>query len=298
MEFNKKEYLNSFIGEDGIDIFNPIACIKATLPKKFYKFYPLENENDDRTLKTLSEGKAWFGNISTMNDPFEFEKLNILEEELLEDIKKMEGRTEYQEIYEMLKERKLELLEVYNKLLNDVIKKGLEIFCVSKNFSTNNSMWAYYANNHKGFILKFELLEKKLESLQNLKPVLYEEKLSKQSYLFMKKLKEVYCELLVEKNSKEFNQKFFGMTQLIYFFCSCKDKSWENEEEYRFFKFSTADKGELVNFFDANLKLVSIYGGINISEKNVEKLKSIANKLGVDFKTTKISNKEYKIEES
>lgn len=134
MEFNKKEYLNSFIGEDGIDIFNPIAYIKATLPKKFYKFYPLENENDDRTLKTLSEGKVWFGNISTMNDPFDFEKLNILEEELLEDIKKMEGRTEYQEIYEMLKERKLELLEVYNKLLNDVIKKGLEIFCVSKIF--------------------------------------------------------------------------------------------------------------------------------------------------------------------
>ena len=215
MEFNKKEYLNSFIGEDGIDIFNPIAYIKATLPKKFYKFYPLENENDDRTLKTLSEGKVWFGNISTMNDPFEF-----------------------------------------------------------------------------------VLLEKKLESLQNLKPVLYEEKLSKQSYLFMKKLIEVYCELLVEKNSKEFNQKFFGMTQFIYFFCSCKDKSWENEEEYRFFKFSTADKGELVNFFDANLKLVSIYGGVNISEKNAEKLKSIANKLGVEFKTTKISNKEYKIEES
>ena len=304
MDFNEKEYLNSFKGKDGINIDGSITYIKNTLPEKFYKFYSLETENDDRTFKTLSEAKVWFGKANTMNDPFEFESLGISEEKLLEEIKQMpllkrfEGTVQYQEIYEMERKRRLENLEFYNKYLDEVFRKKLEIFCVSKNVLTNNSMWAYYTNNHKGFVLEFELLGKNNNDLSNLKPVLYEDKLYKLSYSFIEEIFKIGLELFTEENIKKPKRKMSGFLQFIYILCSCKDKSWINEQEYRFFKISGAEKGELISFVDANLKLTAIYCGVNISAENKEKLRFIASNLGVKFKTMKASNKEYKFEES
>lgn len=303
MNFNEKEYLNSFKGENGINIEGSITYIKNTLPEKFYKFYSLETENDDRTFKTLSEAKVWFGKANTMNDPFEFKNLCISEEKLLADIKKMpilknlEGTPKYKEIYEMEVKRRLKQLELYNKFLDEVFKQKLEIFCVSKNVLTNISMWAHYTNNHQGFVLEFELLEKNNKSLFNLKPVLYEDNLCKLSYSFIEKLMEIGLESLTVEDMKESKCKMCGMLQFIFILCSCKDKSWTSEEEYRFFKTSDADKGELISFADANLKLTAIYSGVNISIENKEKLKYIANCLGVAFKEMKTSNNEYKFEE-
>ena len=303
MDFNEKEYLNSFKEEDGINIDGSITYIKNTLPEKFYKFYSLETENDDRTFKTLSEAKVWFGKANTMNDPFEFKNLCISEEKLLNYNKKMtslkefEETSQYQEIYEKERKRRLEKLEFYNKYLDEVFKQKLEIFCVSKNVLTNISMWAYYTNNHKGFVLEFDLLEKNNKDLSNLKPVLYEDKLYKLSYTFIEEIFKVGLELFTEEDTKKTNRKMSGILQFIYILCSCKDKSWINEQEYRFFKISDADKGELISFVDANLKLTAIYSGVNISGENKEKLKRIASCLGVDFKEMKTSNNEYKFEE-
>lgn len=122
------------------------------VPSILYKFYPLLDEYDKRNkrenighkeknssrLTNLENQELWFSRYDEFNDPFEFKSLYLDESVLSGD--------------------KISASDVENSLSN--LRESRLVCCFSKYVYLNLPLWAYYANNHHGYCVRFEVESK------------------------------------------------------------------------------------------------------------------------------------------
>jgi len=129
-----------------------------------YKYYPY----NEYLLEMLITKKAWFSKPEIFNDPFDcylnFEKNIPLDkyEKCLKWQLKREGRSQKQienDIGKLIShdgiinEEAKNIIDKISESTLDVIK-NIGVYCLSE-VNTNSTMWAHYADNHRGLCLGF-----------------------------------------------------------------------------------------------------------------------------------------------
>ena len=203
-----------------------------------------------------------FSNPNSFNDPFDCDiDLLIFDfsdccQEINDDITKAKSiliAKHGDAIKKQIEDIPINKLEEYYKRSQlDKISRS-SVCCFSKEYK-NTSLWAHYADNHKGICLIFDLLEEhpfiEYDSYRFAQgPVDYE------NYNPVNYLKS----------------KMEGISRLFF----TKSKDWKYESEYRF------QILEESGFFKFNKNfLKGVIFGLRVPDEKISKFKSICNKLG------------------
>ena len=116
----------------------------ACVPKYIYKFIPLYDESwcnyqdeNDKRLKSLETQTIWASKKEKLNDPYEFHSISYDETRI-----KNAGWK----------------LETIKKCI-DLFSSSLLISCFSNADNARIPLWAHYSNGHKGFCIKYEVVD-------------------------------------------------------------------------------------------------------------------------------------------
>lgn len=156
-----------------------IAVEVGEVPRYLYKYCTV-----DSALEFLGNHSVWFATFDQFNDPFDC-AMQISEQYTKDD-------------WENLLTSQGVDTETKNKIINDVmanpsegariiresiegIKKQIGILCLSDRYD-NLSLWAYYANQHRGVCLEFDMLAD-LETFSMPKKVSYDNTFPMINYL-------------------------------------------------------------------------------------------------------------------
>lgn len=239
----------------------------SEIPDKLYKYVALETNKDKEIFETLSNSSIWFNCINSFNDPFEHKGMILDKNELAtrglnaEMIKQCEG-----------------ILSM----------DSIEISCFTSCGYDNLPMWAYYANNSKGYCIEYEVIKR-----DAVYKVMYKPK--------REDVTEVLCGILryapsAQDGSVEAKRYADSLIKILMQNAYIKDLSWKHENEYRIAMPIRKDAGERIHTNEVGLRIRSIIAGINCSEKNIIKLADISNKLGyVDFYRLVQNDEDYSI---
>ncbi len=222
-EFEKaQKYKNSFI------------------PNKLYKYYSLDDrkEVNEKKLSCLEENKIFLSDFNSFNDPFE-------------------GR------YFMFDYKKLQEYGLQKENVQDILsalQKNLKVSCFTNTNEQNMPMWAYYANNHQGYCVEYELDE---EQKKLIFPVLYENERRSGDWTIVSLLDSVRN---IKDKDKIKDDGFYFYLQILVLANTVKHSSWFHEKEFRIMS-------PLDNFFYANPR--KIYIGKDCEQKYKNKLVEI-----------------------
>lgn len=298
---------------------------KYVCPPKIYKYTPLAG------LKATLEHRSFkLSRPSDFNDPIDMylqETIGQNMEEFLEDLKKefhdylvngikdkpshnprysgilnfmhqaidRASEDQKQELREELLNTPIEQMYNFDRLrkTNAEVTSAINmafsfdaVFC-STTDSNNLLMWAHYADHHRGAVIEYTPnLEKDSVFLAS-KPVQY----SKERPLPYKDAAAMVGGL--EKNPSETVQDI--IERLVY----TKSEEWAYEKEYRLFvPFMLRPEQEFATLRFYPEELTSIYFGCRTSEKDMEEIKALAQKinLSVRFYRAVIMPKAYGVE--
>ncbi|MBQ8909126.1 MAG: DUF2971 domain-containing protein [Clostridia bacterium] len=274
-------------------------------PTKLYKFFNLKQNKRE----TLINKNIYFSTANSFNDPYDcyigidenkfyyYAFLNYLKDskqsDILQDFLKnnplyIESETILNQVQIYVLENKhlhksLETIEkkvhqLYLCYIHEIekLKSNIYVCCFSEEKPCSSiSMWAYYADNHKGYCAEFDLsgyvhaFNKKERNDELAK--LYFEHLYKVRYV--DKLVNVNIEKLLRIGPENISNNAY-MKALLIKAAQTKQSSWAKEKEWRiiFFKeefesLKTTIKNELKFPF-----LNSIYFGVQISKYMSNKL--------------------------
>lgn len=227
---------------------------RSIMSKTIYKFYPIlsddgSHSDDQRTFATLKNNQIWCSKLSGFNDPFEGVGyyLNDLDEE-------MEHRW----------------------------SECFRVACFTENAASNISMWAYYANNHKGFCVEYAV-----KNNQYLYDVNYIEFRESQVPIFMDAVHKKFLGQPTEKEEVLIFEKYLT-----------KHVSWSNEKEYRII-YATEEfdeKGRLLSCNELGLEPRKVVAGIKCPDEIKKELSEISLHLGCgELKECRISNNKFKL---
>ncbi len=149
-----------------VSIFDLELCHKVDIKADnlLYKYYPYS----EYLLEMLITKKAWFSKPETFNDPFDchlnFDN-NIPQEKYEKCLRwqlKREGRSQSQienDIRNLISQDGI-VNNKAKKVIDDIgastldVIKNIGVYCLSE-VNSNMTMWAYYADNHRGLCLGF-----------------------------------------------------------------------------------------------------------------------------------------------
>lgn len=231
------EYKNKFVP-------NVLYKYNSLLDDRYVNF----KEENQKRLDSLKENKLWVSHYTKFNDPFEFKMMTIDTERL--------RNTEW----------KAEHIE---RPLN-VFKNMTLISCFSSD-GNNMPMWAHYANNHKGYCVRYSVLKPNL-----IFPVSYESVRSKSAVILTSLISEMYKGY--EKSLSEPTNDFYEYFSYFFLSLTCKHIFWNYENEYRLLypNFSLEQKdGKLVELCEVGLKVDVIYIGYKCDAEYVSNLMEI-----------------------
>lgn len=203
--------------------------------------------SNQKKFSTLRNNELWFASTSTLNDPYELQGF-YFDKEKLES-----GR----------------LRNYVDKI--DTIWDGYGLICFTSCSVDFLPMWAYYANNHKGFCVEFEVYNKAA-----IHKVFYENS-RRDMTVFFEKLIDAGIDAHEKglQNTPETKALTALMTQNFYF----KSRDWSHEKEYRIVQTIHNNKGERLPLSRFGLKTARIVAGMNCSEDSIRELNSISNEL-------------------
>lgn len=181
----------------------------SKIPNSLFKYYSFNNDNPDSNnskIEYLKVGKVYLStlNPSPFNDPFEGKFLKFNEKELKH------------------KKWDRDLIEEY---YTSLVKKWY-VSCLSNTSEQNMPMWAYYANNHSGFCVKYEFTDRQKKYIF---PVKYEEKRQYADSIITRILNNMYKIKAGGKLSGEDHV----LLQVLFLSMAAKHISWSHEMEYR-----------------------------------------------------------------
>lgn len=230
-----------------------IAYKNAYIPDVLYKYCWLDEETNDKAveanelrLSTLSEGKIYLSTLDQFNDPFEG-KAFVFDG----DDSDRGGFTieQFQEFAEHIKSNSR--------------------FCCFSNADEkqqNMPMWAYYANNHRGFCVEYHLQPHQKNYIF---PVSYDGSRVNGNVLMVNLLSGIIQMVKEGKGSSQMPGDVSVHNQLAYLSLACKHASWKHEKEYR--AMVPAAKGIYLD-----LEPCKIYVGLNCSKNHEKRLAQIA----------------------
>ena len=286
------------------------------IPNSLYKYKHFDNDN--HTFDLLKTDLVFLSKASNLNDPYEGEifydkdilydyffykdtlpkflkKAKLTQNQIEEIIFSEDPKKEHNKfIYENdpLINKKIPIEEHYNKTMeiykksweypikkiNNQRKEEVYLTCFSKT-NTINPMWAHYASNHTGICIEYNLKDLNEKYILNwCYPVKYED-----NYDYTKELMNI-------KNNK---YKLLHETLLK------KSTEWKYEKEWRILIDYDIQLSGLIKKGDCYfLKLPkpqAIYLGINISNKNREKILKICKDREISVYQMEINRKNHQL---
>lgn len=242
------------------------AYKNSFIPNKLFKYVSLYDNpsEDEKRFKSLSSGELHLGRYSDYNDPFEGTFLLIDEKELANHGWK-EGI----------------VTEIYRSLVDEY-----RICSLADTSEQNMPMWAYYANNHKGYCVEYTFSDKQKDYVF---PVSYEkERQEATSQLANLIYDEVSIAIksqdaTVSEKLDRLNPESARTNVVIFLTIAAKHKSWSHEKEYRIIASNNHDSFPAIPS--------KIYAGMDCSKENLKRLTDIAieyNKDGVPVELYKM----------
>ena len=242
-----------------------IPIIKKQTPKKIYKYYKLtEDKNKNiKVLNAVKEQSIWSSVCVGFNDPFECEYA-FLNKDIL-SVKTESGRVKVEELWDIATKE---------------IKERLTTICFTQN-PNDMSMWAHYANEHKGFCVEYEVINN-----VNLFPVTYVEKRMEAQLLLL----ELVDLIVYDINNKD---RWANLLCYMRFLSTFKDKSWEHENEIRAvflnFREEIQENGRLFPCSTVGVVPTKLYVGTMCEKGYEDELHEIAESLGIEYEKCAIS---------
>lgn len=262
--FSNNHYMSLIENRRFQDAFDYRA---STIPDYVYKFISLGEkiEENEKRFDTLKSNQLWFAAPSAQNDPYEFQTM-FLDAEKLHEIG-------------------------FSTQSIDSVKKQMMTFaicCFVDRSSDNLPMWAHYANQHKGYCVKY-----KVKNKYAIRNVVYEPKRIPIASIFANFIQEArkYDEGKGEISNVQF---YTTIMQENYFL---KHSSWSSENEYRaIYPLKDADAtGMRVDIDKIGLEINEIICGYKCKDIHVERLKSIADDLKIPCKICSISETNFTV---
>lgn len=248
------------------------------VPPKIYKFIPFYDRGNPnvnkRNLETLEQDKVWASKYFILNDPFEFNGMYLDEDKILKS-----GND-------------IDTFYKYWKYITDCFITVS--FCAEKDDIhplNNMPMWAYYANNHHGICVEYNVCNPIC-----LYPVSYERERNPMSVVVANFVKLALQAIngKIAGNDPELLKYQFLILNLM----CVKHRTWEQENEYRilFPNPGLKENGKRVELKEIGLKANAIYLGKDCSSRNESKLKKAADNLNIDIYQMKINNRSRKFD--
>lgn len=263
MDFKFSEYY-SILTTKGLN--DAIAYKNNSIPQKLYKFIPLYDDMADENKKrfsSLENNQTWLSSFKKLNDPFEFEAFIVNESRLKEYGWSGEG------------------FAMIDKVLTS-IKNSYYICCFSKSFNDNLPMWAYYANNHKGFCIEYTI-----HNPDEIYQVYYEQQRIETAVVISKFVNSFLN--LVENHAEKPSQEFETYQEILKLSFVVKHHSWDHEGEYRLIiPINSKKDGGLVSNNDLGIMPSRIFAGMNCA--NIDRLNAIGSKINCDVYKMMVDN--------
>ena len=242
--------------------FDGLEKIKQkSIPEKLYKYIPLGLSllEDEKRLKTLESASLWFSPVAEYNDTNEFQGLYINDRRLAE------------------KGYSPECISGVHEVVETIGGNALAC-CLSSVGYDNEPMWAYYANDSKGFCVEF-----KVDNPQYLREVQYESCAHEITSIAANLYRNVLCGRKPYRLSPEDKVAF----ELISMRSQIKHSSWSHEKEYRYVIPVEFSEGVSVPISMLGLSIGSVYSGVRCAKGNLEHIYSIGEELGFTVKKLK-----------
>lgn len=273
--FDMKEYVSLF-QKSGAKDADQYRINNA--PKKIYKFIPLFDsgnpEVNKRNIETLVEKKVWASKYFSLNDPFEFNGMYLDKEKILASGNDVETFYEY-----------------WKHITNAFVTVS---FCAEKENIhplNNMPMWAYYANNHHGVCIEYNVCNPVC-----LYPVCYEQERHPMSVVlgnFIALALDAVNGTISGQNPELLNYQF-----LILNLMCVKHRSWKQENEFRvLFPYpGLQENGIRMDLKCIGLEMCAIYLGKDCCSRNKNKLKNLSKDLGIVLYQMKVNNQSRKFD--
>lgn len=192
-------------------MFNEAVNYKCSqIPSVLYKYYSLNDDahTNNEKIKCLYDSKIYLSDFNSQNDLFEGNFLIFDKEKL--------------------KSKKWDI-DVIEKYYKEMVGK-YRITCLSNTNEQNMPMWAYYANNHKGFCVKYILTDRQKKCIF---PVTYETERQNADVMVTTIISETIDIITNHGSANDYSSYANVCNQMLFFSMSAKHKSWEHEKEYR-----------------------------------------------------------------
>ena len=255
--------LNTFNNKLVISLEEAMDYKNKFIPRILYKYVPLldnryveYNEENNNRLNSLRDNKLWVSHYEKFNDPFELKMLAIDRERLKET-----GWTS----------------EEIEKFL-EYFRDATLISCFSSEVDNNMPMWAHYANNHKGYCVKYSVVNP-----QMIFPVIYEPVRSKSAVIVTNIVKEIIESY--SNNLRSPSERFYQDFSYLYISFTCKHNMWQYENEYRllYINFDLNNRqGKLINLSEVGIKVEAIYIGYDCDDTYKKELIEIGKSIGCE----------------
>ena len=246
-------------------------------PKYIYKYVSLTDPDNDssglneKKLFSLKGNTIWCSPSSDQNDPFEFKGLYLDYEKL---------RADYPQ----------ELVDYAKQILENTFL----IASFTKQMESNMPMWAHYANNHKGYCIRYLVTDRR-----KVIPVAYQPQRIPMNDFFRQAVK-IMQEMNPDGTDQDvrtddgWKEEYILSVLKENFFI--KHDSWKQEEEFRVIYSPPAQdklRGQNVSADELGIKIDSIYTGLNCQYH--DRIKGIAQQLKVPCNQCSIDRHLYSV---
>lgn len=247
-------------------------------PEYLYKFISLEDESHGKVEKnekkffSLSNNMIWFSTADQMNDPYEFRGVYV--------------------DYNQLKKDGISEDEVKNLRL--LLEEDFLLASFATDVIYSFPMWAHYANNHKGFCIKYKVVDYK--KIQKVNYVRQRENITdgiKSAIKVFEKMRDPS----IREEEKQFAMGLMDMyMRVVNQNFTLKHESWNYENEYRIIvehKNKKEKFGRNIPAKEVGLVAEEIYIGYKCNVYG--RIKDIADRLGISCYKCRVQDKDFMI---
>lgn len=243
---------------------------QSKVPKRLFKYQPINDANRSNRLRTLKENKIWLTKADYLNDPYDCQAFYYNKEKLLKAIIENDIPSKISRTPEYI----IDFLENGLKMF----KRNMAVTCFSEQ-EDNMPMWANYADNHAGICIEYDFSNLSTNSgfSQMLYPIVYVEERYDISNLLIDQVTAAWM-----KNP-----------YVLFFITLMKHTSWKYEKEWRFI--GTDINQEHINGFTVELPVQpkAIYFGMRCREEDINEITKIVDGTSIELYQNTILNDEF-----
>lgn len=285
--------------------------MKSEKTLKFYHYKPLSEEQHYTFLENYLKQKVWLTPLKEFNDPFEgkftfkdFTREYVLNNsssfnQVLKDYQKhgepnltandLKARLDSPEFQQILNQQR--------QMVKDTFSNHGALCLTPEN--NNIPMWAYYANNHKGYCVEFSVDFSYIQKHAAIAPNMLDEfihGIKTGTHILSFQLKEYGQKFVFSKvhyshemPSIDFevlaniNYEYEKNEYLVKNSVGVKSMDWQHESEFRLIANSNSKNSGLMSLqnYAPFLKVTGIIMGAYIEKENEEEIRKLCKKYGI-----------------